>query len=164
MKQKLNFEKVFLEQKENVWKLVSKYVYKKEDKEDLFQDVFINIHKALPRFRGESALATWIYKITVNTAINFLKKQNRYSWLENAISNLRIIEPQKPPEDANESQVLSLLDSLNPQQRMIILLADVEEKKLDNIAELMKLPVGTVKSNLHRARKILRASLAKLGH
>ena len=151
----IEFTRIYAENKDNVWKLISKYVFSREDREDLFQEIFLSVHKALPRFRGEAAINTWIYKIAVNTALNHIKKQGRYKWIKNTLSNLRIIEWELQ-ETKSDIQEMKPLEKLNPQQRMILLLAEVEEWKLEEIAEMMSVPVGTVKSNLHRAREIVK--------
>ncbi|MFA4967018.1 MAG: sigma-70 family RNA polymerase sigma factor [Candidatus Margulisiibacteriota bacterium] len=159
---KQDFEQIYMDSKKNVWSLVSRYVFFQQDREDLLQEVFINVHKALSKFRGESSINTWIYKITVNTAINYVNKQNRFKTLKRALSGLRIIEEEslQVSSDINE---LKPLAKLNPQQRMILLLSDIEEKKLDEIAEMMRLPIGTVKSNLHRAREIVKKEVIENG-
>jgi len=130
------------------------------DKEDLLQEVFLNVHKALPRFRGEASLETWIYRITVNTAINYLKKQKRHQKITQVLGGLRIMDTVEVAESV-DSTILKPLEKLNPQQRTIILLSDVEEKALDEIAEILQVPVGTVKSNLHRAREIVKKEVIK---
>src|SRR3989339_81957 len=153
----LEFSNIYADCKQLVWKLAYKYVYTLEDREDLFQEIFLNIHKALPRFRNEAAVSTWVYKIAVNTSINYVKKRNRYKALKEMVSNFRL-----PHADAvdiitdADADKFKPLEKLNPQQRMILLLAEVEEKKMDEIAEIMKLPVGTVKSNLFRAKEIIK--------
>lgn len=159
---KQDFDQVYAEHKDNVWRIVSRYVFLTQDREDLFQEIFINIHKGLGHFKGKSALSTWIYRIAVNTAINHVKKQNRYKWFKNLLTNFRVIEAEELKEESDVS-VLKPLARLNPDQRMILLLAEVEDKKLGEIAELMKLPLGTVKSNLHRAREILKKEVNKHG-
>ena len=156
----LDFAAVYGEHKENVWKLVSRYVFTREDREDLFQEAFINIHQALPRFRGEAAVGTWIYRITVNSALNQLKKRDRHKKVLRALSALRIIETEESA--VGDAALLERpLAKLNSRQRMIVMLSDVEEKKLGEIAELLSLPLGTVKSTLHRAREILKKELNK---
>lgn len=145
-----------------VWKLVARYVAREQDREDLFQEVFLAIHRALPRFRGEATLSTWIYRLTVNTAINFLKKQNCYKGLKDLLVKLHIAEVVEPWQ-TDDLTLFKPLEKLNPQQRMIVLLADVEEYKLEEIAQIMKLPIGTVKSTLHRAREILKKEVEKHG-
>jgi len=158
----LDFRQVYNEFKSRVWNLTSKYVFIQQDKEDLFQEVFLKIHKALPSFRGDSKIDTWIYRITANTAINHLNKQKRYNLLKTILNGLRFVEADELVESAEKS-LKKPLGKLNPQQRMILILAEVEEKKLGEIADILKLPLGTVKSSLHRAKEIIRKELDKNG-
>ncbi|MBN3033630.1 MAG: sigma-70 family RNA polymerase sigma factor [Candidatus Saganbacteria bacterium] len=155
----LDFETVYQEHKGNIWSLVSRYVFTAEDREDLFQEVFINVHRALPRFRGESAVGTWLYRIAVNTAVNQLKKRDRHRKVIEVLSGLRLIEAEEPAAGAGFSLERPLA-RLSPRQRMVVTLSDIEEKKLEEIAALMALPLGTVKSTLHRAREILKKELS----
>ena len=155
----LDFGAVYEEHKGNVWKLVSRYVFTREDREDLFQEVFINVHKSLPKFRGESAVGTWLYRIAVNSAVNHLKKRDRHRKVIEVLSGLRLVETVEPNLDEGSS-LEGPLAKLNPRQRMIVTLSDIEEKKLDEIAQIMSLPLGTVKSTLHRAREVLRKELS----
>jgi RNA polymerase sigma-70 factor, ECF subfamily len=157
----LDFDVVYDECKGKVWSLVSRYVSLRQDKEDLFQEVFIKIHRALPRFRGEASVETWIYRIVANTSINYLNKRNRYKKLKEVLSTLRFVEDEVDVEI--DESLFKPLEKLNPQQRMIVLLSDVEEIKLDDIAEMLRIPVGTVKSNLHRAREIIKKEVESNG-
>lgn len=158
----LEFEEVYNNFKEKVWKLTSRYLALSHDREDLFQEVFLKIHRALPKFRGDSTLDTWIYRVTANTAINYLKKHKRYRLLKNTLEKMRII---KHPEPAGREEELKFkpLEKLNPRQRMVIVLHDVEDKKLEEIADILKIPMGTVKSNLHRGRDTIRKELENNG-
>lgn len=158
-----DFESIYTAHKDAVWRLASKYVSSREDKEDLFQEIFVKVHRALPKFRGEAAISTWIYKIAVTTAINYVNKQKRYRWLKGMLAGLRLIDWEDPPQPMEGSVLLKPLEKLNPRQRAILLLADVEEKQLDEIAKIMGLPVGTIKSNLHRGREIIRREVGKNG-
>jgi RNA polymerase sigma-70 factor (ECF subfamily) len=115
----------------------------------------------LPRFRGDSAVGTWIYRIAANSAVNHLKKRDRHRKAIKVLSTLRIIETEEPVV-TDEALLAKPLARLNPRQRMIVMLSDVEEKKLEEIAEILFLPLGTVKSTLHRAREILKKEL--MGH
>ncbi|MCX5748834.1 MAG: sigma-70 family RNA polymerase sigma factor [Candidatus Saganbacteria bacterium] len=157
---KHSFDEVYDSCKNSVWGLISKYSFTKEDREDIFQEIFFNVHKALPRFRGESSIKTWVYKIAVNGAINYVNKQKRHRMIVSVLSNLRILE-HEPAEIGADVEMLKPLKKLNPRQRMVLLLSDVEEKKLEEISGIMKIPVGTVKSNLHRAREIVRKEAVK---
>ncbi len=153
--EKLDFNEVYQASKDNVWKLVSKYVYTKEDREDLFQEIFLSVHKSLHRFRGDSALNTWIFKIAVNTSLNHINKQKRYKLLKNVLSGFRPIENDQIVVEA-DIRMFAPLTKLNPQQRMVLILSDIEDKTLAEVSEITSLPVGTVKSNLSRARGIIK--------
>lgn len=141
---------------------MSKYINSQADREDIFQEIFVKIYKALPKFRGDAALGTWIYRITVNEAISFLNRQKRQHWFKQILSGFRQLEVG-PPELKEDQSWRKILDHLNARQKMVLLLADVEERPLKEIAELLKLPAGTVKSNLHRAREIVKKELMKNG-
>ena len=155
---KYDFAQVYSDHKERVWKLICRYAFSPPDREDLFQEVFLKIHRALPRFRGESKLETWIYRLTVNTAIDHLKKQRRYERLKGVLEGFGLVRPEAPkPEEGGE--VWKPLEKLNPRQRAILIMADVEEKKLEEIARTLQVPLGTVKSNLNRAREIVKKEL-----
>ena len=156
-----DFTRVYADHKENVWKLISRYAASRHDREDLFQEVFLKISKALPRFRGEAKLDTWIYRITVNTSLNHLKKRKRYAALKNILSKFRSIEEREEDKDRDKEKLSKPLEKLNPLQRMILILAEVEEKKLEEISKTLNIPLGTVKSNLHRAREIVKKELNK---
>jgi len=156
----IEFDLLYDNYKAMIWSLVSRYVFSREDREDLFQEVFLNIHKALSKFRGEAKLETWLYRITVNTAINYVKKQNLRRKLQQILESLRIFEESTPLEVDDLSAPLA---KLNPRQRMILLLAEIEEKSLEEIAETIGLPIGTVKSNLHRAKEIIKKEVRKNG-
>jgi len=153
-----DFDQVYTDHKEKVWRLTSRYVASKQDREDIFQEVFVRIHKALPNFREESSLETWIYRITANTAISFLKKQKRYKLLKNTLEKMNVVQMDAPVEPKEELK-FKPLDKLNPQQRMVVILHDVEDKKLEEISVMLDLPIGTVKSNLFRGRDTIRKTL-----
>lgn len=156
----VEFTRVYEEHKDNVWKLVSRYASRRMDREDLFQEVFVNIHRALPKFRGEAEISTWIYRVTVNTSLNFLKKQKRYALLKDSLRALRIVHHEQESPDL---ALFKPLDKLNPRQRMILIMAEIEEIKLEEIAKLLAIPLGTVKSNLHRAKEIIKKELKDNG-
>lgn len=157
----VDFERIYLEYKEKVWRLIAKYLPSRQDREDLFQEIFLKIHRALPRFRGEASPGTWIYRITVNAAISYLEKQKRHRRLKDVFALFRSEEAVEDAEPHTDAVLWKPLEKLNPRQRMILLLADVEEQKLEEIAAMLKIPIGTVKSNLHRAREIVKKEVMK---
>jgi len=141
---------------------------------EVAQDVFVSAFKAMGRFRGESKLSTWLYRIAINHCKNRRMYQRRrhtkqHESLDKPIgdeedSRRRELPSEDPLPDAGihqtEAQHLlqTALEQLDEEQRFIIVLRDMEDRSYEEIAELLKLPRGTVKSRLHRAR----AQLARL--
>ncbi|MEL6349513.1 MAG: sigma-70 family RNA polymerase sigma factor [Myxococcota bacterium] len=141
--------------------------------EEVAQDVFLAVFRALPRFRGESRFSTWIYRITVNHCKNrrqyrSRRKVDRHEPIEGNPRDddapARQIAHQGPGTDRkaqqSEAEVIlqEALNSLDEAQRTIILLRDIQDLSYDEIADILDLPRGTVKSRLHRAR----AELARI--
>ena len=141
--------------------------------EEVAQDVFLAIYRALPRFRGESRVSTWIFRITVNHCKNRRLYRNRRKFdahepLEGVPKGddgpQRQIPSQGPGTDQGshrseaEEILHEALGRLDEDQRTIILLRDIQDLSYEEISEILDLPRGTVKSRLHRAR----AELARL--
>jgi RNA polymerase sigma-70 factor, ECF subfamily len=154
----IDFADIYNGNKQLVWKVLSRFTCDTSDREDLFQEVFLKIYRALPRFRNESKMETWVYKITINAAINFVSKKKRQEKIKRVLSVFRAIEYKT--ENA-EIDIYRPMEKLNARQRSILVLADIEEKTLEEISALLKLPLGTVKSNLHRARETVKKEVLR---
>lgn len=140
------------------------------DAEDAAQDAFVVLFKRIHTFRGESSLKTWVYRVARNTALNRARARARrhhdaHEPLdagheagigEHVAPSLRL----DPAADSERRELASSLnqelDALDPSFREILILRDVEELSYDEIAELLELAVGTVKSRLFRARAAMR--------
>jgi len=131
--------------------------------EDMAQEVFIRIWKALPGFRGQSALSTWIYAIVRNTCLTALKKGavKRESSLEEPNVARAAEEAGVPPARHAEIDVLRFLDQLPERHRQVLRLYYMEERSYEEVARLLEWPMGTVKTYLHRARKELAELVAR---
>jgi RNA polymerase sigma-70 factor (ECF subfamily) len=131
--------------------------------EDMAQEVFIRIWKALPGFRGKSALSTWIYAITRNTCLTALKKgaAKRESSLEEPNVARQTEEAGVPPARHGEIDVLRFLSQLPERHRQVLRLYYMEERSYEEVAHLLEWPMGTVKTYLHRARKELAEAVAR---
>ncbi len=138
----------------------------RDDVEDVLQNVFIKVYRGLHRFRGDSKLSTWIYQIARNEAINAVSK-NRRNW--EPLENLEISSPdgKSPEAEFGNSELRGLLDDalsqLDEAQRMTIELRYMAEKSYNEIADIMNIPVGTVKTNIFRGKAQLRRILKKQG-
>lgn len=141
--------------------------------EEVAQDVFLAIYRALPNFRGESRVSTWIFRITINHCKNRRLYRNRrkvdaHEPLEGVPRDddgpARQIPSQGPGTDQGshrseaEEILHEALQRLDEDQRTIVLLRDIQDLSYEEISNILDLPKGTVKSRLHRAR----AELARL--
>jgi RNA polymerase sigma-70 factor (ECF subfamily) len=136
--------------------------------EDLTQEVFVLLYRHLPEFRGDSKLSTWVYRITHNRALNrlkFLKRRGVGSHLDvdDPAHSKSTLDPETQRGAARDpDRHLATLDlstaleaalrELPEEQRTLVVLRDLEDLSYEEVAEVTGLPLGTVKSRLHRAR------------
>lgn len=143
----------------------------REHVEDLAQEVFLRLYRALPGFRGEALLSTYLYRITVNVAQNEWKRRRRDARSTVSISDEvsgwedRLEHPgpnaeQQLTEDEFKLQVEEQLQRLSQVERAVLVLYHQEERTYEQIAEVLRMPIGTVRTHLHRGRKKIREGLA----
>lgn len=126
-----------------------------DDTEDVVSEVFIKVYENLRRYRPDHALSTWIYRIAVNHVLDH-KRRHRHErgWTE---VNEKLVDPGAPPSAGVERmevamRVRRLLPLLESKYRQVLVLMHVEEKKVEEISEILGLPSGTVKTRLARGR------------
>ncbi|MCK6513802.1 sigma-70 family RNA polymerase sigma factor [Myxococcota bacterium] len=145
--------------------------------EEVAQDVFIALYKSLADFRGESKLSTWIFRVATNHCKNRLvygnrRREDRHESIDAPVGGdddgpvkQYAIDAPGPDASINRAEASRLLqaalDALDDDQREIVLLRDVDDLSYEEIAELLQLPKGTVKSRLHRARAELARRLSR---
>jgi RNA polymerase sigma-70 factor (ECF subfamily) len=156
-------------------RLISRLVRDPAEVEDVTQEAFIKAYRALPQFRGESAFYTWLYRIGVNTAKNFLMSQGRRAptTTEKDAEEAETFDDAEQLRDINtpESVMMSrqvaatvnaAMARLPEELRTAITLREIEGLSYDEIAELMNCPIGTVRSRIFRARESIAAELRPL--
>lgn len=131
---------------------------------DALQETFTTLYRKAGQYRGTAAVGTWLYRITVNTCYDLLRKERRRP-LE-ALPDY--LDPADPGgEDGFKSvelrpEIERALAALSPEFRTVVVMADVEGYSLPDVAEVLDLPIGTVKSRLFRARRQLAGNLGNL--
>ena len=141
----------------------------KEEAEDVAQDAFIQAYVKLSTFSGKSAFYTWLYRVAFNIAISRSRKKRPRVSLEQ-VQDASGAEPSDESETATETmerleradQVHIALQKLTDEHRAILVLREMEGCCYDTIASMLDLPVGTVRSRLHRARSQMREYLKEL--
>lgn len=153
-----------------VWHLVYRMVQHPEDCRDLCQDVFIRIRRYLPQFRFDSSLATWIGRIAYHVAVRHLQRK-KVPIQQPDDNDTAILDDVAADFDlaavcANAEQMAKLhqmLETLPPLPRTVLTLYYLEELTISDVATIIEMPEGTVKSLLFRARAQLRAKLLAIG-
>lgn len=148
--------------------IVSRMVANDEDRRDLCQDVFVKVYERLDQFQGNSKFSTWLSRVAINTCLNHLEKK-RVPLYEDEVANESTVDDceigSDTPHDFTEGRNLAVrlseeIDRLPVVQGTILSLYHLQEMSYTEISGLMKLPEGTVKSYLHRARQLLKSRLS----
>jgi len=151
-----------------VFSLILKIVRNREDAEELSQDVFMKIYRSLDKFRGESNISTWIYRIAWNTAISFTRvsKHESADIDDSIIENVSDSDVESEMERLDSEERLSRLDKameqLQADERALILLFYMEEKTVAEVATITGLTVSNVKVKIFRIRQKLLVILQKM--
>lgn len=141
----------------------------REDALDAAQEVFVRIYRSIGGFRGDSALSTWIFRITKNVCSDILRKRRSVVSLDTEEEDepkVEIADDSVAPHTEYEKKervraVREAIADLDENQRAVITLFDLNGLSYEEIAQILRVPVGTVKSRLYRAREALRKKLEK---
>lgn len=156
------FEELVREHTPSVYKVAYSMMGNEHDAQDAVQESFIKIYRALPQFRGDSAVSTWIYRITVNVCKDILRVSGRFRAVSPDDEDvfLQLPDSGPTPEEtllSKESRkaVRAAIDMLPTDYKLVITLCDLEGLPYVDAAIALDCPLGTVKSRLSRARKLL---------
>jgi RNA polymerase sigma-70 factor, ECF subfamily len=136
-----------------------------EDARDVVQEAFLHAYQSLHSFKGDSLFFTWLYRIAVNTAISMKRKQRPVLRIHSG-DDQTAIDPLDPSESnrpghaiemaEEERKVHEALNKLSAEHRAVLVMKDMEGMKYEEMAEVLGVPVGTIRSRLHRARLEIR--------
>jgi RNA polymerase sigma-70 factor, ECF subfamily len=155
---------------DRLFNAVLRVVDQPEDAADVVQDAFLNAYQSLNSFKGDSEFFTWLYRIAFNAAITLRRRRKAVLSLEGSrgeqgtepADTSAFARPGTGLERAEEdAQLLAALGRLSPEHRAVLVLKDLEEQKYEDIAAILGVTVGTVRSRLHRARMELRDLLKR---
>jgi len=160
-------EKIFLNiyesNKDRIYRICHYYVSRDDLVQDLFQEIFTNVWRNLDKFRGEASINTWIYRIAVNTSINFTRFLKRESRQGSYSDNTRIYEPDDQDETGEdiETKIRLLhrsIEQLSIAERTIISLV-IEDLSNKEISEICSISDGALRVRIHRIKKKLKIIL-----
>lgn len=157
------FKEIVDKYSEQLYWHIRRFILCHEDTDDVLQDTFIKVWAALPGFRQEARLYTWIYKIATNEALNFLRKIKIKSILRlDSSENMLIRKIEDDPYfngSEIERELLKLVQKLPERQRIVFNLRYFDEMKYEDMAEILGTSVGALKASYHHAYKKIKAEI-----
>lgn len=168
------YEVLVTDYQQPVYNLVLRLLNDPSDANDVVQEVFLKVFRKVGAFRGDSSLKTWIYRVAVNEAYNYQRWFSRHRKQEVELESdeptgldyyHRLSDPGRSPYDCvadteQHALIEDALGRLNPSFRAAVVLRDIEELSYEEIAEILQIALGTVKSRILRGREALRKELA----
>ncbi len=167
------FDLLVVKYQSRVASIISRYVYDSQEVMDLTQEAFIKAYRAIDRFRGDSAFYTWLYRIAVNTAKNYLESRSRRpqgsadsAEAENYDDGRRLRDIASPERllqrDQLQNELRNAIASLPEELRSAFLLREYDGLSYEDIARILECPIGTVRSRIFRARDAVDRHLGPL--
>ena len=160
------FELLVIKYQRKLMRLVSRLVRDQAEAEDVVQEAFLHAYQSLHSFKGDSLFFTWLYRIAVNTAISMKRKKRLVQRIQPTGEGGNTIEPVDPSETnrpghamemaEEERRVHKALQKLSAEHRAVLVMKDMEGMKYEAMADILGVPVGTIRSRLHRARLEIR--------
>ncbi len=169
------FEELILQHEKIVYNLALRMMKQSEDAKDISQEVFLKAYRNIRNFDERSRFSTWLYRITTNTCIDELRKRQKKPSLsieeemdgeEGGILR-QIAAAGDTPEESllrteQKSEILQALNKLSPEHRAIVIFRDVQGLSYEEIAEILEIGLGTVKSRISRGRAQLKQEILKM--
>lgn len=157
------FKRIIEEYQDRIFNLCIYMLHSKEDAQDAAQEAFIKAYRSFEKFTPQASIYTWLYRVAVNTCLDYRRKPQRLL-VDSEVSITEIPAPEPSPERIYESKEASrliqmALERLSPEFKTVIILREIEDFSYEDIAEVLQISLGTVKSKISRARDELRQLL-----
>ncbi|MFQ5903073.1 MAG: RNA polymerase sigma factor [Candidatus Binatia bacterium] len=166
---RLAFNQLVLKYRNRVMGVATRMLGDRVEAEDLAQDVFVKVYHGLQGFQGEALFSTWLYRVTANSCLNRRRRRKRESQVTQVVDDPERVFSDRAsnPHTLLERKELKVflekaIQALPQEQRMVLILRDIEGLSYEEIADSLGLELGTVRSRLHRARLEVQASVKEI--
>lgn len=170
-----NYDKIVNSYKNRIFGMAYKFTNDYDETQDLAQEVFLKVYRQVKNFRGDSKLSTWIYRISVNTCLDWKKRKNRLKSInfssmvneENKDQTIDIKDESMLPDEVilkgeDQKQVHKLIYELSDKYKTVLIMYHFNEMSYSDIASALNIPQRTVETRLYRARRMLKDKISKL--
>ncbi|KUO48976.1 MAG: hypothetical protein APF76_10100 [Desulfitibacter sp. BRH_c19] len=171
-----SFEMLVARYEKQVYNITYRYTGNRDDAFDLSQEAFLKAYRGIKNFRQESTFKTWVYHIASNVCRDYLRKGKKYIEVsidesvrgEDGDMEKQFADSNKGPDEVYESKELSefiqsIIDDLQQEYKEVIVLREIQQLSYEEIAKVLNCSLGTIKSRLNRARKILKEKIIVAG-
>ena len=162
------FEQLVEAYRNQVFRLALRMCGNEADADEVAQEAFLSAWKGLPNFRGESRFSTWLYQLTTHAVIDLMRREKRQAAAEDIDEITTADDGPSPQQQAGRAEtrreVRAALMQLPEEYRQVLLLRFMQELSYEEIGQTLKLPAGTVKSRLNRAKAQLKDILSRSGN
>ena len=166
----LSFDSLYRDYRRKVYATVHHVMGPSDEVEDVVQNVFLEVYRSLGRYQGQAQLSTWIYRISVNVALQYIRKRRRRRVFlffggddEREVENQGVDESPRMEHRAAIKRLYEVLDKLNDKKRAVFVLHELEGLPVERIAEVCDIPLNTVRSRLLAARTDVMERMRKAG-
>ena len=167
------FERLVTPHEQTIWRVCWHYTHHQQDAQDCMQEAMLKAWRAIGQYRGDCALETWLYRIAATVCVDFLRRQKRLPQTESADemaeTGIQPVDASPTPDEAalhaeSNDQLRQAIDSLPGDMRTVLILYAMQGQPYENIAEITRTSIGTVKSRLNRARQKIAKFLSESGN
>lgn len=162
------FQKLYESTSTFVFNSALSYAPNQNDAEEITQQVYIKVFKNIHNFKGDSSIKTWLYRITINTSLDYIKKKKKFSFMSSGIANIPSIDFDHPgvllERKESAKELYKVIDTLPEKQRTAFTLRFIEGMPIAEIADIMETSYKAIESLLQRAKGKLREKLKKEYH
>jgi RNA polymerase sigma-70 factor (ECF subfamily) len=155
------FRQIYQQYKGMVAHLAYNITGSQQDLEDIIQEAFLQVHRSIRSFQGESKFSTWLYRLTINVAMQYVRQHRKTAAVKHSIDDLRNLsdEGASPEECASATEkrriLMDALSRISPKKRIVFILHEIQGIEAREVARILKIPTLTVRTRLFYARKAI---------